>query len=150
MKTSLQSYDSLVHTTNTTASIHQLSDKMKQWFIIETEKEYKDATARFEEIYEAKKGSNDYQEMKLLALLINQYEKKTFTFSKLDPIEIIKLRMEDFDYKPADLAKAYGDKGTISKVLNYKQHLSLNMIRLFSKMLRIPADALMKEYKLHP
>jgi HTH-type transcriptional regulator / antitoxin HigA len=123
---------------------------MKQWFVIETEKEYKEATARFEEIYEAKKGSKEYKEMLLLALLINQYEKKSYPPPDLDPIELIKLRMEDFDYKPADLAKAYGDKGTISKVLNYKQHLSLNMIRLFSKMLRIPADALMKEYKLQP
>jgi HTH-type transcriptional regulator/antitoxin HigA len=57
--------------------------------------------------------------------------------------------MENFGYKPADLAKEYGDKGTVSKVLNYKQPLSLNMIRVFSKMLRIPADALLKEYKLH-
>ena len=56
--------------------------------------------------------------------------------------------MEDFDYRLIDLAKEYGDKGTISKVLNYKQPLSLTMIRIFSKMLRIPAEALMKKYKL--
>ena len=61
---------------------------------------------------------------------------------------MIKIRMEDFGYKPADLAREYGDKGTISKVLNYKQPLSLKMIRLFSKKLRIPAEALLKEYKL--
>jgi HTH-type transcriptional regulator/antitoxin HigA len=67
----------------------------------------------------------------------------------VDPIEMIKIRMEDFGYKPADLARAYGDKGTVSKVLNYKQPLSLNMIRVFSRLLRIPADALLKEYKLH-
>jgi HTH-type transcriptional regulator / antitoxin HigA len=66
----------------------------------------------------------------------------------MDPVEIIKIRMEEFGYKPADLAKEYGDKGTISKVLNYKQPLSLNMIRLFHKMLRIPTDLLTKEYKL--
>jgi HTH-type transcriptional regulator / antitoxin HigA len=64
-------------------------------------------------------------------------------------VEIIKIRMEDFGYKPADLAKAYGDKGTISKVLNYKQPLSLTMIRKFSKLLRLPADALIGEYDLH-
>ncbi|GAA4740581.1 helix-turn-helix domain-containing protein [Flavisolibacter ginsenosidimutans] len=121
---------------------------MKQWSIIENETQYKAAKERFEEIYEVDKTSPDFHEMMLLALLINQYEKKQFSFPSVDPIEMIKIRMEDFDYKPADLAKAYGDKGTISKVLNYKQPLSLNMIRLFSKMLRIPADALIKEYKL--
>jgi len=58
--------------------------------------------------------------------------------------------MEDFGYSASDLAKQYGDKGTVSKVLNYKQALSLTMIRKFSKLLRNPADALTKEYKLHP
>ncbi|GJQ33925.1 MAG: hypothetical protein HBSAPP04_27640 [Ignavibacteriaceae bacterium] len=66
----------------------------------------------------------------------------------MDPIEMIKIRMEDFGYSASDLTKEYGDKGTVSKVLNYKQPFSLNMIRIFSKLLHIPADALTKEYKL--
>jgi HTH-type transcriptional regulator / antitoxin HigA len=123
---------------------------MKQWLPITTEKEYKEATQRFEEIYDAEKESPDYREMLLLSLLINEYEKKHFSLPEVDPIEMIKIRMEDFGYTASDLAKEYGDKGTISKVLNYKQALSLSMIRKFSKLLRIPADALTKEYKLQP
>ena len=121
---------------------------MKQWLPIASEQEYKDAAKRFEEIYDVEKDSPHYKEMLLLSLLINDYEKKHFKLPEVDPIEMIKIRMEDFGYTASDLAKEYGDKGTISKVLNYKQPLSLNMIRLFSKMLRIPADALTKEYKL--
>ena len=121
---------------------------MKQWLPIITESEYKEAAQRFEEIYDAEKGSPHYREMPLLSLLINEYEKKHFSLPEVDPIEMIKIRMEDFGYTASDLAKEYGDKGTVSKVLNYKQALSLNMIRKFSKLLRIPADALTKEYKL--
>ena len=121
---------------------------MKQWLPIITESEYKEAAQRFEEIYDAEKGSPHYREMLLLSLLINEYEKKHFSLPEVDPIEMIKIRMEDFGYTASDLAKEYGDKGTVSKVLNYKQALSLNMIRKFSKLLRIPADALTKEYKL--
>lgn len=121
---------------------------MKQWLILQNETDYKAAQERFEQIYDVDKSSPDFAEMKLLALLISEYEKMHFSFPAVDPIEILKIRMEDFGYKPADLAQAYGDKGTISKVLNYKQPLSLNMIRIFSKMLRIPAEALIKEYKL--
>lgn len=123
---------------------------MKQWLPISTEPEYKDAAQRFEEIYDAEKDSPHYKEMLLLSLLINDYEKKHFTLPEVDPVEMIKIRMEDFGYTASDLAKEYGDKGTVSKVLNYKQALSLTMIRKFSKLLRIPADALTKEYKLHP
>ena len=121
---------------------------MKQWFLINNDTEYQAAVKRYEDIREAVKGSQEHKEKLLLAFLINQYEEKKWNLPELDPIELIKVRMEDFGYKPADLAKEYGDKGTVSKVLNYKQPLSLTMIRLFSKMLRIPADALTKEYKL--
>jgi len=122
---------------------------MKQWLLIENEKEYKEATKRFEEIKEAKKGSAEYREMLLLVHLVSEYEKKKWSLPEVDPIEMIKIRMEDFGYTASDLAKEYGDKGTVSKVLNYKQPLSLTMIRKFSKLLRIPAEALTKEYKLH-
>lgn len=121
---------------------------MKQWFVIENEKEYKDATERFEEIREAKKGTPEYKEKLLLVHLVSEYEKKQWSLPEVDPIEMIKIRMEDFGYSASDLAKEYGDKGTVSKVLNYKQPLSLNMIRIFSKLLHIPAVALTKEYKL--
>lgn len=84
---------------------------MKHWYLIQTKKEYREATERFEEIYEADKTSPDFAEMKLLALLISEYEKKHFSLPPVDPIEMIKIRMEDFGYKPADLARAYGDKG---------------------------------------
>src|SRR5215831_15219249 len=115
---------------------------MEQWFLIENEKEYVKAAKRYEEIREAKKGSSDYREKMLLVNLIGAYEEKKWDLPDLDPIEVIRIRMEEFGYKPADLAKEYGDKGTISKVLNYKQALSLTMIRKFSKMLRIPIESL--------
>lgn len=122
---------------------------MKQWYPIETKEEYDEAAARLEQIHTAKKGSLEHREMLLLSLLINKYENEHYSLGEVDPIEFIKIRMEDFGYTASDLAKAYGDKGTVSKVLNYKQALSLTMIRKFSKLLRIPTDALTKEYKLH-
>ena len=121
---------------------------MKQWYVIENEKDYLEAINRYEEIRDAKKGSPEHREKLLIVTLVTQYEEKQWDLPPVDPIEMIKIRMEDFGYKPADLAREYGDKGTISKVLNYKQPLSLKMIRLFSKKLRIPAEALLKEYKL--
>lgn len=122
---------------------------MHQWYLIENNKVYRSAVARYEQIKDAAKGSDMYREKMLLMLLIGEYEKKRWKFPDPDPIEMIKIRMEDFGYTATDLAKEYGDKGTISKVLNYKQALSLTMIRKFSKMLRIPAEKLIQEYKLH-
>jgi HTH-type transcriptional regulator / antitoxin HigA len=122
---------------------------MKQWFLIETKADYQKAIERYEEIRDTKKGTDEHKEKMLLVLLVSQYEQKQWSVPEVDPIEMIKIRMGDSGYTASDLAKEYGDKGTVSKVLNYKQPLSLTMIRKFSKLLRIPTDALTKEYKLH-
>jgi len=118
------------------------------WFLIENKQEYNKAVARYEEIKYASKGTLKHREKMLLVHLISEYEKETSELPEVDPIEMIKIRMEDFGYNNSDLAKEYGDKGTVSKVLNYKQALSLTMIRRFSEKLRIPADLLMREYSL--
>lgn len=121
----------------------------KQWYLIEDESEYEKALNRYEEVKYAAKNTMEYREKLLLVHLIGEYEKSRQMLPEVDPIELIKIRMEDFGYKPADLAKVYGDKGTVSKVLNYKQALSLSMIRKFSQLLHIPVESLIREYSLH-
>lgn len=119
-----------------------------RWFLIETEQDYDRITSRYEEVKNAVKGSYDHKEKMLLAHLIAEYENSISDLPEVDPVEMIKIRMEDFGYKAVDLANVYGDKGTISKVLNYKQPLLLTMIRKFSQFLRLPVDSLIKEYTL--
>lgn len=119
-----------------------------QWFLIQSETDYTIAIDRYEQVKRAPKGSLEHKEKMLLVHLISQYERETSTLPEVDPVELIKIRMEDFGYKPADLAKQYGDKGTVSKVLNYKQSLSLTMIRKFSELLKLPTQELIKEYAL--
>lgn len=89
-----------------------------QWFLIQSEQDYNIEIDRYEEVRRAPKGTLEHKEKMLLVHLISQYEKATSTLPEIDPIELIRIRMEDFGYKPADLAKEYGDKGTVSKVLN--------------------------------
>jgi HTH-type transcriptional regulator/antitoxin HigA len=119
-----------------------------QWFLIETEDEYQTAVTRYEEVKHALAGTEQHKEKLLLVHLIENYENSLWDLPEVDPIEMIKIRMDDFGYKASDLASAYGDKGTVSKVLHYKQPLSLTMIRKFSQLLRLPASSLIKEYQM--
>jgi HTH-type transcriptional regulator/antitoxin HigA len=121
---------------------------LPQWFLIDTEQEYNTAIARYEEVKYAAKGTEEHKEKMLLVHLIAEYEKSISDLPDVDPVELIKIRLDDFGFKPSDLANVYGDKGTISKVLNYKQALSLTMIRKFSKFLKLPVDSLIREYEL--
>lgn len=125
----------------------KISDN-KKWFLLETEADYEAATKRYEELKDTKKGSEQHKEKMLLVHLIADFEKKLWDLPEVDPVEMIKIRMEDFGYNASTLAKAYGDRGTISKVLNYRQSLSLTMIRRFSELLKIPVEWLIKEYPL--
>lgn len=117
--------------------------------VIETKKEYEAALKRFSTVFHAKAGSEAEKEAKVLALLIEDYENKHFHIPEPDPIEAIKFMMEQSDMNLSDLAKLLGNKGNISKVLNRKRKLSLDMIRKLSDYLHIPADILIKNYPLN-
>ncbi|TXE13307.1 type II toxin-antitoxin system HigA family antitoxin [Algoriphagus aquimarinus] len=123
-------------------------DTFRNWYLLESEEDFDRAIARYELLKSAEKGSDEHKEKMLLVHLIAAYENKLWDLPEVDPVEMIKIRMEDFGYNATTLAKEYGDKGTISKVLNYKQSLSLTMIRKFSHLLKIPAECLIKEYPL--
>ena len=68
---------------------------MTGWLLIENEKEYQEAIARFEEIRDAQKGTPEDREMLLLVHLVSTYEEKKWSLPEVDPVEMIKIRMED-------------------------------------------------------
>jgi HTH-type transcriptional regulator / antitoxin HigA len=119
---------------------------MKNLQIIATEKDYNNALLRIEEFFDVPKGTPESQELQILELLVNKYEAENFDEIPLpDPIDAIKVRMEDLGLKAKDLVPAIGDKGTVSKVLNRKIPLSLKMIRNLCQILGIPAEVLIQE-----
>lgn len=121
----------------------------KKWFLLETEEDYDRAMDRYQVLKSTVKGTDEHREEMLLVYLIQNFESKHYLLPEVDPIEMIKIRMKEFGFNSTTLAKEYGDKGTVSKVLNYKQSLSLSMIRKFSQLRKIPAEWLIKEYPLH-
>jgi HTH-type transcriptional regulator/antitoxin HigA len=117
-----------------------------EWKVIKTEKDYKLALKRLELIFDAKKGSKHGDELELLSLLIDKYEKEKHPIDLPDPIEAIKFRMEQLGYKQKDLAEIMGLKSRVSEVLNRKRKLTLEMIRKLNEVLGISTDVLVKDY----
>jgi HTH-type transcriptional regulator/antitoxin HigA len=105
----------MLKSSDSNSQIEKNMNTKSQWFLIDTEAEYNIAVARYEEVKHAAKGTDDHKEKMLLAHLIAEYERSISDFPEVDPVELIKIRLEDFGYKPIDLATVYGDKGTISK-----------------------------------
>ena len=113
---------------------------------IKTKKDYQNALNRLEVIFDAKPNTNEGDELEILSLLIDNYEKEHDPIESPDPIEAIKFRMEQMGYKQKDLADIIGYKGRVSEILNKKRKLTLEMIRNLNEKLNIPLDALIKAY----
>jgi len=114
--------------------------------VIRTEKDYQEALTRLEKIFDSKPGSNNGDELEILSILIDQYEKEHFPIDLPDPIEAIKFRMDQMGLKQKDLAEIVGFKSRVSEILNKKRKLSLEMIRKLNTALRIPTEVLIQDY----
>ena len=90
-------------------------------------------------------GTPEGDRLELFGTLVEVYEKEHYHFGKPDPIEAIKIRMEDLDLKQKDLAPYIGSPSKVSEVLSGNRSLSLQMIRALSKGLGIPTDVLVQE-----
>lgn len=113
---------------------------------IKTKKDYQQALDRLELIFDAKKGTEEGDELEILGILIDQYENEHFPIGLPDPIEAIKFRMEQLGYTQTDLAKVVGLKSRASEILSGKRKLSLDMIRQLHDKLNIPIDVLIQAY----
>jgi len=116
--------------------------------IIKSEKEYDQALSRMELIFDSKPKSKEGREAELLALLIEEYEREHYPISSPDPIEAIKIRMEELELKQKDLVGVIGNKSIVSEVLNRKRKLTVQMIRELSEKLNLTAQVLVQDYNL--
>jgi len=111
---------------------------------IRTEKDYDEALDRVDELMEINPadGTQQADELEVLVLLIEKYEDKYWAISEPDPIEAIKVRMEQMNLKQKDLIPYIGNKSKVSELLNRKISLSLNMIVNLANGLKLPLEVL--------
>jgi len=115
---------------------------------IKTEADYRDALKRLEIIFDAAIGTPESDEADVLGLMIDEYEKKHYPIEAPDPIEAIKIRMEEMQLKQVDLVDAMGGKSRVSEVLNRKRKLTVDMIRNLTKRLKLSPGLLINDYQL--
>ena len=113
---------------------------------IKTEDQYLLSLERFEEIFQAEPGSSESDEADVLALLIKDYEDRTYPIESPNPIEAIKYRMEQQGIDNKQLPEILGYKSSIINIFNKNRKLNLSMIRKLHESLHIPLQTLIKEY----
>lgn len=111
--------------------------------IIKTEADYNAALERIDELFDAKPGSENFDEVELLMTLVELYEQQHYKIEAPDPIEAIKFRMEQMGMKRVDLVIFFGSRGRVSEILNKQRSLTLAMIKKLHKEFGIPAESLL-------
>lgn len=115
---------------------------------IKTETDYENALSRLALLFDAPIGSPESDEADVYGLLIDEYEKKNYPIESPDPIEAIKIRMQEMRLKQKDLINEMGGKNRVSEVLNRRRKLTLEMVRNLKIKLNLSADALVGDYKM--
>jgi HTH-type transcriptional regulator / antitoxin HigA len=112
--------------------------------LIKTNKDYEQALARIDELFDAKPGTKEADELELLVALVELYEQQLYHIEPPNPVDAIKFRMEQEGLTNSDMEEYLGSKSKVSEVFSGKRGLSLTMIRKLSSGLNIPAEVLIK------
>jgi|TARA_R100000544_G_C2222573_1_gene58479 HTH-type transcriptional regulator/antitoxin HigA len=115
---------------------------------IKSEKDYREALLRLEVIFDAPTDTKAGDEAEILSLLIENYENEHYPIEAPDPIEAIKIRMEELNMRQKDLVGIIGGKSRVSEILNRKKKLTVEMIRELERILQISASVLVSNYQL--
>ena len=112
---------------------------------IRTKRDYEGALRTIETLMTAKRGTTEGDRLDVLATLLEAYEAKHFPLDLPDPVDAIKLVMEQRNLTVKDLVPYIGQPNRVYEVLNHKRPLTMAMVRKLHSGLGIPAESLIRQ-----
>jgi HTH-type transcriptional regulator/antitoxin HigA len=111
---------------------------------IRTDADYRAALAEVSPMFddEPEPGTLAGDRFDVLVTLIEAYEREHFPIDLPDPIDAIKFQMEQKGLTPHDLEPMIGRLNRVYEVLGRRRPLTMRMVRLLHKELKIPAECL--------
>ena len=111
---------------------------------LRSEADYDAALEQIESYFEnePKPGTPAADRFDLLALIVEDYERKRWPIEPPDTIDAIRYRMETGGYTQADLGRLLGSRQRASDILTGKRPLTMRMAWKLHREWDIPAEAL--------
>ncbi len=110
---------------------------------IRNESDYRQALKEIDGLLNAKPNTPEFDYLEVISILVDDYENKHYAIEPLDPIEALKVEMEENGLKQKDLVPYFGSKEMVSQVLNRKRPLNLKIIKNLYHHFGISADTLL-------
>jgi antitoxin component HigA of HigAB toxin-antitoxin module len=115
---------------------------------IRTAEDHKAALAEIEKLWGTEPGTDEGDRLDVLCDLVELYEDRHFPIEAPDPIEVLKLIMEERGLTQKDFGAVIGSQPRASEVLNKRRALNLAMIQKIIAAWKVPADPLVTPYHL--
>jgi HTH-type transcriptional regulator/antitoxin HigA len=114
---------------------------------IRTESDYQATLAEIDALMDAEARTPEGDRLDVLVTLVEAYEATHWAMNPPDPIDAIKLRLEQRGLSRRYLQRILGSSGRVSEILNRKRPLSIEMMRRLHVALDIPAESFMRRPK---
>ena len=112
---------------------------------IRTERDYDDALARIEQIFQAEVDTPEGDERDVLVDLVELYEQRHHPIDPPSAIAAIEHEMDQRGLSRRDLIPLIGGTAKVSEVLSGKRDITMTMARALHQHLGIPADVLLQK-----
>jgi HTH-type transcriptional regulator/antitoxin HigA len=76
----------------------------------------------------------------LMTLLVRQFEESRYPLGHAEPIEALRVLMEDRDIRQRDLIPVFGSSSVVSEVLNGKRSISKSHARRLAEYFHVPVS----------
>lgn len=118
---------------------------------IRTDEDHRAALAEIEACWGAPEGTEAGDRLDVLLALVDLYETKRWPIdidAGFDPIDVLRYAIDELGHTQAELAELLGSRSRASEVLARRRALTVEMIHKISEAWKIPADLLVRPYKI--
>jgi HTH-type transcriptional regulator/antitoxin HigA len=118
---------------------------------IRTDEDHRAALAEIEACWGAAEEIEEGEKLEVLVALVELYEAKRWpidTGKSFDPVDMLRYAIDELGHTQAELGELLGSRSRASEILSRRRPLTVEMIHKISEAWRIPADLLVRPYKL--
>ena len=110
---------------------------------IRTEDDLTSAFGVLESLWGASPGTREADDLEVLTLLVEDYERKAHPVPPVAPVEVLRYAIDEMGRSQAELARLLGSRARASEVLSGKRRLTLPMMQAISAAWKLPIEALL-------
>jgi HTH-type transcriptional regulator / antitoxin HigA len=118
---------------------------------IRSDKDHRAALAEISRCWGAAEGTDAGDRLDVLLALVEIYEARRWPIDidrSFDPIEVLTYAIEELGHSQAELAELLHSRSRASEILTRRRALTVDMIHKISEAWKIPADLLVRPYKI--